>query len=569
MPFCQIALMAENSTGLQAADYVVVLLYLAGVVGVGVYFSRQQREGEDYFVARRRMPWYAVGLSLVASLLSTLTYLGAPGELIKNGIAQSVGWIVLPFAFAVISLMWLPFFMRMRLTSVYEYLGQRFGLAARWVGVVLFVFILRLGWMAVIILTASKAVAQITYGSAMTLVYGELSRSEWMTQSDWTLAVLLSVGILATIYTVLGGIKAVIWTDVAQFVVLFAGAVLTVVFIASKTGTGPLDWWRTATSGDAEGHEFPPLASWDLSERTTILWTCMSGFFWYICTYTSDQVAMQRYFTTPSVRSAIWANVVNFAADLAVMVLLALCGMALLTYYLDPQFQTEIVAGITDPRHPQVADRIFPHFIEHGLPVGVSGLVVAALFAVAMSSLDSGMNSVSTVLTVDVFRRFRPNMSARGELFLARVLTLIIGVGCTCLALPMLNLPDEYNIVDVTLKTFNCALGPLAAMFMAGMFLSHVGQRAVVIASVCGLAIAGMIAWWSHIVWQLGLTNATTLKAAIDAGPSSFLVTPIAMTLTFLIAAVLGALLPQPDLERVRSLTWRAVVFGKHQRDDT
>ena len=120
--------------GLRGIDYLVVLIYLGAVMGAGVFFSRQQQKSEDYFVAGRRMPWFAVGLSLVASLLSTLTYLGTPGELIKNGVAQAIGWLTIPFSFAWISLMWLPFFMRLGLTSVYEYLAKRFGPTARRLG---------------------------------------------------------------------------------------------------------------------------------------------------------------------------------------------------------------------------------------------------------------------------------------------------------------------------------------------------------------------------------------------------------------------------------------------------
>lgn len=573
--------------GLQPADYVVVVIYLLAVLGVGAYFSRH-REGEDYFVAGRQMPWFAVGLSLVATMLSTLTYLAFPGEVIRYGVAMAIGWMVLPLSFVVVSFMWLPFFMRFRvpietgrtqpaaemdpsidfggeslppgfrrLTSIYEYLELRFGLVARWVGVALFTLILRFGWMAMIVLTASQAVAQITFDSAQHVLGTSL------TLHNWTVSVLFSAGVLATIYTVLGGIKAVIWTDVAQFVVLFLGAVLTLIFVAVDTHTGPIEWWKTATEG--AGHEFPPLWSWDLSVRNTVLLTCLHSFFWYTCTFVGDQVAMQRYFTTPTLRAAIRGNAVNFLADLAIMILLALCGMALLTYYLE--FPIEIVEGVTDPRHEKVADKIFPHFIAHGLPVGVSGLVVAALFAVAMSSLDSGMNSVATVLTVDVFRRLKPGMSGREELRLARFLTVLIGLGCTLLAWPLLNIPEDYNIIGITVRTFNCALGPLATMFVVGLFLPSVGQRAVVIATCCGLAVAVAVAWWAELIWLAGWTEFAVLQEVVEhvPRPSLFLVTPLAATATFLIAAVLGALLPHADPKQSLPLTWRAVVFGEGQ----
>ena len=304
-------------------------------------------------------------------MLSTVTYLAAPGEMIQHGVALFVGWLALPLAFLVVNFMWVPFFMRLGVTSIYEYLDDRFGLAARLTAVVLFVLILRFLWMATIVLTGARAVAQITHTS-LTQIFG----LNW-SLDQWLLVVLFSVGIFATLYTMLGGIKAVVWTDVVQFVALVGGVVLTLFFVAWKTGTGPVDWWETTTSLKAGGHEFPPLASWDITTRNTILFTVLSALFWYVCTFIGDQVAVQRYLTTPSVRAAVKGNIVNFIGDFAVMVLLALCGMALLTYYLDPAFQSEIADGITDPRNEQVADKVFPHYIQYGLPVGVSGLVVA------------------------------------------------------------------------------------------------------------------------------------------------------------------------------------------------
>ena len=137
-------LFADSLGGLHSIDYGIVLVYLAGVVGAGFYFSREQHQSDDYFVAGRRMPWFAVGLSLVASLMSTVTYLAAPGEVLQHGLALSIGWLALPFAFAVINFVWIPLFMRLGVTSIYEYLERRFGLIARWLAMGLLVFILRL-----------------------------------------------------------------------------------------------------------------------------------------------------------------------------------------------------------------------------------------------------------------------------------------------------------------------------------------------------------------------------------------------------------------------------------------
>ena len=151
--------------GLQRLDYAVVLIYLAGMLAAGWYFWREQEQQDDYFVGGRRLPWMAVGLSIVATMLSTVTYLAAPGEVIQHGLALAIGWLAIPLAFVVVNFLWVPFFMRLGVTSIYEYLDDRFGLAARMTAVALFVLILRLFWMATIVLTGSRAVSQITYES--------------------------------------------------------------------------------------------------------------------------------------------------------------------------------------------------------------------------------------------------------------------------------------------------------------------------------------------------------------------------------------------------------------------
>ena len=551
----QPVLLREPAVGLQLIDYLVMLVYVGGVLATGFYFSRGDEEQDEYFVGGRKLPWFAVGLSIVATMLSTVTYLATPGEVIQHGLALSIGWLAMPVAFVIVNFLWVPFFMRLGVTSIYEYLEQRFGLVARLTAVALFVLILRLFWMATIVLTGSRAVAQITHES-MGRVFGLE-----ITQEFWLLIVLCSVGLFATFYTMQGGIKAVVWTDVAQFVALFGGVVLTLFFVWWKTGTGPVDWWETPTGDRGVGHGFPPLFSWDITTRNTILFTVLSTMFWYGCTFIADQVAVQRYLSTPSVKAALKGNVVNFVGDFVVMVLLTLCGMALLSYYLQPGFY------FGDPQLPAVSDRVFPRFIEYGLPIGISGLVVAALFAVAMSSLDSGINSVSAVLTIDVFERLRIlerlnwESTQEGRLKLPRRITFVVGVTATALALLMLLIPESYNIIGITLRTFNCALGPLAAMFVVGMFVCRVGQEAIVIATWLGLIFAVCLAWWVELKWATGLTGHVYLATAQKevAGPSPFLITPLSSTFTFLMAIVLSFRYPNSE-PQTGELLWRAVV---------
>jgi len=544
------------ASGLQTLDLVVVFLYMGSILVAGWYFSRGQREAEDFFVAGRSMPWMAVGLSIIATLLSTLTYLAAPGEMIQHGPALALGWLSIPFTFFIVNWLWIPFFMKLRVTSIYEYLEPRFGLATRWVAVGLFVFVLRILWMAMIVLTASVAVAQITHEIA------QQSLPWHPTADQWDLQVLWSVGILATLYTMMGGIKAVIWTDVAQFVALLAGLVLTILYVVLETKTGPVQWWTNLASEAGAQGGFPDWFSLDITNRNVILFTIMNAVAWYSCTFIADQVAVQRYLTTKSVKAAQRGNLVNFIGDFIVMILLALCGMALLTYYLDAGHQTVFADGITNPRHPDVADKVFPHFIAHGLPVGVSGFVIAALFAVAMSSLDSGLNSIAAVITTDVVRRRNPELDARRELQLARLLTVVVGFVCTLAAYRMYLVPGDYNIVGYTARTFNLALGPLGMIFIVGLFFPRVGERAVLIGVTVAFLVATWTAWSVEISWLVGWTGFDRLADAQQQllGPSPFLITPFALVAGMLTSLAASLVFPNASLEKARRQSWRAVM---------
>ena len=544
------------ASGLQTLDLLVVFFYMASILVAGWYFSRGQRAAEDFFVAGRSMPWMAVGLSIVATLLSTLTYLAAPGEMIQHGPALALGWLSIPFTFVIVNWIWIPFFMKLRVTSIYEYLEPRFGLATRWVAVGLFVFVLRILWMAMIVLTASVAVAQITHEIA------QQSLPWHPTAVQWDLQVLWSVGILATLYTMMGGIKAVIWTDVAQFVALLAGLVLTILYVFLETKTGPIQWWTNLTSEAGAHGGFPDWFSLDITNRNVILFTVMNAVAWYSCTFIADQVAVQRYLTTKSIKAAQRGNLINFVGDFIVMILLALCGMALLTYYLDAGHQAVFAGGITNPRHPDVADKVFPHFIAHGLPVGVSGFVIAALFAVAMSSLDSGLNSIAAVITTDVVRRRNPELDERRELRLARLLTVVVGFVCTLAAYRMYLVPGDYNIIGYTARTFNLALGPLGMIFIVGLFFPRVGERAVLIGVTVAFLVATWTAWSVEISWLIGWTQFEELSDAQQqlVGPSPFLITPFALIGGMLASLMASLVFPNASLERARRQSWRAVM---------
>jgi SSS family transporter len=535
------------ATGLQPIDYLVVFAYMVGLVGVGVFIARRQKTAEQFFVGDRHMPWFLVGVSMLATLMSTLTFLGVPGDLIKNGLAIGLGQLMAPVAFVIVGFVWLPFFMRLGLTSAYEYLERRFSPSVRMLGVVLYLY-MRFVWVGAILYTMSLAVSQMTKDSGPQALARLSGGAVSLDERGWFYFVLVSTGVVSTAYTALGGIKGLIWIDFIHFIVLMTGAVVTLAVIAARTGTGPADWWTEATSAS---HKLPAFASWNLSVPRTVLWVLLSGFFWEVCTHASDQVALQLYFTTRSAADARRTAIVNYVLNATITGLLVLVGMALLTFYM--RSAGELPAGVDDPRSAGFPDRIFPHFIAHALPTGMAGLVVAGVFAVAQSSVDSGINSSATVLTVDVILRLRGRpMSQAAELKLVRALTVGLGAIVTLTAIGISLTTGKFNIIDMQMRSFNCVLGPLGAIFMTGILLPHVGERAVFAAGILGAA-TGVVLGYGELFPGL-------------RSPSSLLVIPLSWLATFTLAAVFGGVMRGPKAEQVEGLTWQSMMREKSQR---
>jgi SSS family solute:Na+ symporter len=275
--------------GLQLIDVVGVVAYLLVTAGIVVWSSRRQKTTEDFFLGGRRMPWMAVGLSLLATLMSSISYMGVPGEMISNGITMFAQYLSLPFSMLVVLGVWVPFFMRLRMTNAYEYLEKRFDYRVRFMGGLLFL-LLRFGWMSMVMYVGSLALTEMTASLVPADKLDPLA--SWLAGDVGTTVMLHStllywvigtVGVLATIYTCAGGFRAAIWNDVLQALMLLGGTLVTLGYVMWTTGTVPSDWWETASRHSA-GHTHPKLFSFDVTERMTIFTAACLSFFWTICT---------------------------------------------------------------------------------------------------------------------------------------------------------------------------------------------------------------------------------------------------------------------------------------------
>jgi solute:Na+ symporter, SSS family len=473
----------QAQTGLETFDFVVVVLYVLLTATIVYRVSRRQHNTDDFFLGNRRLPWMAVGLSIMATLLSSLTYLGLTGEVVKNGIAGFMTQLAILPAAPFVLFLFIPFFMRLRFTSAYEYLEHRFDLRARLLGGGLF-FFLRLLWVSLVMYSGSLALSKM---------------------GGWNFYATIAVlGIAATLYTYFGGLEGVVWTDVIQALMLFGGAAAIVLYVWLDTGAGPLVWWQVAGEHSA-AHRQVEWFSFDPTKRTTLGTALMSGFFWQICTHCSDQVVLQRYASTPSLAAARNSYITNLVALLSITSLLGVSGLALLYYYL--QHPDQLPAGATPT---SIGDALMPHFYATQLPLGFGGLILANFLCDAMQTLVSGVNSITAVATQDVAQH--SSLAQQGvpsRLGLARRLTLILGGMTTCIALGVAWLAEASgkNIFDLMPKTFNMFIGPLGSLFLIGMFMPRATGRTATPAVLMAVGVSVLWNYWKEIlsipfVWQ-------------------------------------------------------------------
>ncbi len=452
-------------------DWIILGLYASSTIGLGWWMSRRQKDTSEYFVGSGRMNALLIGVSLFATLLSTITYLAIPGEVMGKGPVYLSNYIAYPFAFLVVGFWILPAYMQRRVTSAYELLEMRLGLSVRLLGMGMFI-LLRLVWMSLLVFLTSKAIA-IMIGA------GE----EWV---PWIVAV---TGLFAITYTSLGGLKAVVITDLMQTILLYGGALLVIGTVTWKLGG--FGWFPTEWKGDIWDHQ--PVFSLDPSTRVTVAGSVISVFLWLVCTSMGDQVSVQRFMATENVRAARRAIATQLTIGMIVGVTLGFVGVSLLGYYqAHPDLLPE-VGGLKAQ-----ADKIFPHFIAFQLPPFVTGLVVSGLFAAAMSSIDSGVNSITAVVMTDLLDRFgrKPENEIQHVRY-ARLLAFSIGVVVVLLSTFMEHIPG--NFVAVTNKTVNLLTVPISLLFFFAVFTRFASPIGVWLATVASVSAAALVAFSGSI----------------------------------------------------------------------
>lgn len=473
---------------LSIADTLVLLGYLAIILCMGVSFSKRNQTTEDYFVGGRRFKGWVIGLSLVGTSISSITFLAYPADAFKTGWLRYLPNLMLPIAALIAAYLFLPFFRRRNMISAYEYLEERYGSSVRVYGAIAFT-IAQLSRLAMILWLLSLLVQEVTGLSP-------------------TAAIVIG-GLFVGTYTIVGGIEAVIWTDVLQTIVLLVGGIACLWVIVDLIPGGLNQIIDTASAGSkftlAEFEQGQASEQrWDLS-LTTKTGTMMFfvGLTAWLTEYSSNQNTVQRYCASASTTEARRGMLVCVLASLPIWAFYMFLGTALWVFYQvnpDPS-ATAMLAGT------EKAEHILPLFITTELPNGLAGLVIAAALAAAMSSLDSSINSVSAVGIVDIYKRhLKPNETDAHYLMAAKGLAVVIMLIMIAGAL-WLETAETRTLQDTSTILVSLLGGGLLGLYLLG-FLTKGGDAR---AAWTGIGFTMLFTGWTILAKKGLLPDAISI----------------------------------------------------------
>ncbi len=435
--------------GLHLIDYIIIGISLVLSLGVGFFFSRKQKSTGNFFKAGGKVPSWAIGLSMLATLVSSITFLAYPGAGYSSNWILLVQGLMVPLVLVVVIWVIVPLYRKVIGLSVYEYFEKRFGYIARLYGSIGFVL-------------------NIFTGMSTTLFLLALAVSE-MTNTS-TFIILWVIGITFILITLKGGMEGVIWLDVIQGIMLIVGGLVCLIILIYSINGGLPEIWHVAVLHDKTG--FGPY-SVDFSKLTFIVMV-INGIFYAIQKYATDQTIIQRYLTARTDRSAIRATLMGALLTVPVWMLFMFIGTALFVFYF--LHQGILPADIR-------SDSVFPYFIMTELPPGMVGLVIAALLAAAISTVVSGLNSLVAVIVEDFYKRWKKTKSDKHYLKTSKYLVVIAGL-IAVLTSSLFLLTGDQSILQVVFILYAIFSGGIAGIFLLGFLVPRANKRGLYIAMV-------------------------------------------------------------------------------------
>ena len=494
---------------MRTLDLIIIFGYLIGIVAFGSWFGRKQQTTSDYFLGDRSVPWWAVAFSIVATETSTITFISVPGIAFSRG--GNFQFLQLVFGYlagrVVISLLFIPSYFRGELLTVYQLLDRRFGAKIKMIAASLFVVMRNIADGIRLLLTAIVLAAVYT------------SFQPTANVDTIIVASIVLIGAAMIVFTYFGGMEAVIWVEVVQLGIYIAGAIAAAVILTNSIDGG-------FTAAMATARSFGKFSLFDFSfdaTKTFTFWAgLIGGCFLTMSTHGTDQYLVQRYLCTDRPRKAATALLVSGAIVLGQFIGFLFIGVLLFAYYhpfTDPGYATGATA------FPFTGgDRVFPDFITRHMPSGLSGLVVAAIFAAAMSS---SLNSIAATAVNDLYKQFRGAKTDKHYLKVSHILTLVWGV--VQIAVALLVRHQNRSALDQALSIASLINGPVLGVFLVGTFLRRVSEPPALIGMVASIIVmlyifsSTKIAW----TWYVFIGSSITL---IVAGLASFAFAPAPAT---------------------------------------
>lgn len=518
---------------MRLVDLIVLVLYFASMASLGSYFARRAKSTEMYFVGGRSYPGWLIGVSLFGATISSITFVAYPADAFKTAYLRYLICIMLPIGVFIAAWLFVPFFRRGRITSVFEYLEGRFGPGVRLYGA------------AVFIIAQCIRISLIQY-----LVALLVSR---ITGWDVTTCILLG-GAVTAYYTIAGGIEAVIWTDFVQSLILTFGGLLILAVVVAKLpgGLGQLVSVAAADGkfmfGDlnpVDGKLHPAPWTFSLREKT-IPMLLLVGLFQWLAEYSTNQEVIQKYCAAKSARDArramwicCWFCVPTWGYFLFV-------GTGLYVFY--QIFPDPVVSQMLGGSGK--AEDVLPYFVTTQLPAGLSGIVAAAVLAAAMSSMSSAMNSISAVAITDIYKRhLAKNRDDRHFVRAARLVTLASAVVMVAGAYTLLR-SQTMTLQDLSTELTSIVAGGLLGLYLLGFFTTRGDGRAVAVGLVFAVAFSALVS--AHGLGWLPKDFSNAMGRHFD----SYYTGLVGNVVMFLAGFIMATLLPSRPRDLTNLTVW-------------
>ncbi len=483
----------------------VIIAFFVGMAALGFYFMRRNNSSDDYFRGGGRLPWWAVSMSIFATMVSSITFISIPAMSYLSDCRYFIIMIGIIALTPVVTHFYLPLFRRMNLTSAYEYLEKRFNLACR--------------------LFASAAFTLFMVARTAVVTYLPAIAISAVIDIDVNIAIII-VTVITILYCTIGGIEAVIWSDFIQSVILIGGTLVIFAMMIVGTDGGFVGFLKIGEQAD-KFRIFDFAFDW----TKPVFWVVLiGGLVANLASYTSDQCVVQRYMTTSDEKSAAKSIITNGVISFANSFVFFILGVALYAFYAS----NPALLDVTMPKN----DSILPIFIANDLPPGISGLILAALAAATMSTLSSNLNSSATAVTTDFYMRLFPNVTDKGKLCCGRIFTVLTGLLGGAFALVLAN-ENIYSIYDQFQRFLGVLTGGLGCLFFMGVFMKRVNGKG---------AIAGLAANYAVCI----ALDQITFEGKVHI----LLYGAIGMVVCLIVASVVSLVWREADESKLDGLCW-------------